>query len=505
MEHVNVLIVGAGVSGIGAACHLRRECPEHTFTILEARADLGGTWDLFRYPGIRSDSDMYTFGYAFKPWAADRDIATGDAILGYLDETVREHGLRDAIRFGHRVETLSWSSRDARWVARVTRLEDGASLDISCDFLVTCTGYYDYEHGYLPPFEGLERYRGVVAHPQHWPEDLDYTGKRVLVIGSGATAVTLVPAMAGTAAHVTMLQRSPTYMFSRPWEDAVALWLRERLPARLAHALIRWKNIGFQLGSYAWTRVAPGRARKMLRDMAVEGLGPDIDVDVHFNPSYDPWDQRLCLIPDGDLYRALRTGAATVVTDTIDHFTETGVALASGATIDADVVVPATGLELKFLSNIAMDVDGAPVEPGSLVTYRGVMFANVPNWAAVVGYTSASWTLKADLVSGFVCRLLRRMRDKGYDTVVPVLDGPPATTLPFMTNLTSGYIQRGAQRMPKQGDRSPWTNPDNYLRDLLSLRWRRLDDGILRFGRVTRGGEATEDASEGPAPRVVAA
>lgn len=481
MEHVNVLIVGAGISGIGAACHLRRDNPDHTFAIIEGRKALGGTWDLFRYPGIRSDSDMYTFGYSFKPWVDDQDIATGDAILRYLEETVDEYELREHIRFSHHVLKVTWSSNDRRWVATIKRLEDDTVFEISADFLLTCTGYYRYDKGYLPKFEGFDDYAGVVAHPQHWPKDLDYDGKRVLVIGSGATAVTVVPAMAETASHVTMLQRSPTYMFSRPAVDPVASWLKKRLPVGAAYALTRLKNVLLQRTLYKLARLRPDMTRKRLRRMAQEAVGPHVDVDVHFNPTYAPWDQRICLIPDDDLYAALREGRASVVTDTIDHFDADGVVLTSGERIDADVVVPATGLELQFLGGIEMEVDGEAIDASKLVTYRGFMFANVPNWASVFGYTSASWTLKADLISGYVCRLLRHMRENGYDVVVPPAPEPDAPTQPFITSLSAGYIQRAIDRMPRQGTSGAWVNHDDYARDVLQLKLGRIDDGVLRF------------------------
>lgn len=480
MEHVNVLIIGAGVSGIGAACHLKMKSPDHTFTILEGRAAIGGTWDLFRYPGIRSDSDMYTFGYSFKPWAEDRDIATGESILRYLNETVDEYGLRDQIRFQHRVEKASWSSEDRRWTVTVTR-DDGASFDISADFILTCTGYYDYDEGHLPEFDGYDDYEGTIAHPQHWPEDLDYAGKKVLIIGSGATAVTLVPSMASDAAHVTMLQRSPTYMFNRPWEDRIALTLKKYLPAPTAHALTRAKNIAFQRGSFYVAQRRPEKLRGFLRQMAVDALGPDFDVDTHFNPSYNPWDQRICMMPDGDFYDAIRSGSASVVTDVIDRFTKTGVKLLSGEEIEADIIVPATGLKLQFLAGIQVEVDGTALSPSELVTYRGVMFAGVPNAASVFGYTSASWTLKADLVSDYVCRLLNHMRKEGYDTVMPQADARAKPERSLMDNLKSGYVKRAERAMPKQAGDGPWVNNDDYFKDILSLKLSRFNDGVLRF------------------------
>ena len=480
MEHVNVLIIGAGVSGIGAACHLRMRTPGRSFAILEAREKLGGTWDLFRYPGIRSDSDMYTFGFAFKPWVEERDIATGEAILRYLHETVEEYGLREAIRYRHTVEKVSWSSDDARWVATVRRGEADERFQMSADFLVTGTGYYDYDKGHQPDFPGLDEFEGDVVYPQHWPEHLDYKGKRVVVIGSGATAVTLVPSMAHDAAHVTMLQRSPTYMYVRPWVDDAAVLLRKLLPSKLAYRLTRLKNVALQRGVYAYTQLAPQRARAMLREMAEEGLGPDFDIDRHFTPEYDPWDQRICLDPDGDLFAALRSGSASVVTATIDRITKDGIRLSSGETLGADIIVSATGLELKFLK-FEMEVDGRAISPSDLVTYKGVMCADVPNWIFVFGYTSASWTLKADLVFEYLCRVLKHMDDGGFAYAVPRLHGVRGERRPFITRLKSGYIARGADRMPAQLERAPFLNHDEYLQDILLFRRGKLDDGTLHF------------------------
>ena len=503
MEHVNALIVGAGLSGIGVACHLQKKNPNHSFVIVEGRASIGGTWDLFRYPGIRSDSDMFTYGYSFKPWIEDRDIATGESILRYLRETVDEHRLWDKIRFGHRVSKVSWSSKNQHWVADVVRVEDGTTVQIASDLLLTCTGYYNYERGYLPEFEGFDRYKGTVAHPQHWPEELDYTDKRILVIGSGATAVTVVPSMAGSAAHVTMLQRSPTYMFSRPAKDRLAHILRRWLPKQLAHRLMRLRNVFYQLSLYWLAKTRPTMVRRLLRRMAERGLGSSVDVDVHFNPKYNPWDERLCLIPDDDLYAVLKSGSASIVTDTIEHFTETGVVLSSGKVIEADVIVPATGLDLQFLGGIEMEVDGARIESGSLVIYKGMMFGNIPNWVTVHGYSAASWTLKADLVSDFVCRLLRYMNREGYAVVVPRMDRPPPTTLSLMANLASaGYIQRGAGDMPKQGTEAPWRNLDNYVRDYFTIKWGRIDDGVLSFAREASPDAAAQAASSNRPPRL---
>jgi monooxygenase len=481
LEHFDVLIVGAGISGIGMGCHLRREHPEKSFAILEGREAIGGTWDLFRYPGIRSDSDMYTFGYSFRPWKEDQDIASGDAILRYLNETVAEYDLGKEIRFRHRVQALEWSSVHRRWTLTV-RQPDGSERPMSCDFLVTCTGYYDYEKGHLPDFAGVDDFEGQVVHPQHWPSDLDYDGKKVVVIGSGATAVTLVPTMAKDTAHVTMLQRSPTYIVSRPAEDAIAKKLRGVLPAQVAHQAVRVKNVMMGRLIYRLSKRSPDRVRAYIRKQAIEMLGPDIDVDTHFRPTYDPWDQRLCLIPDGDLYEALQEGSASIVTDTIERFTAKGVQLSSGEVLEADIVVPATGLKLQFLGGAAMKVDGEALDPSDLVSYRGVMFGEVPNWVAVIGYTSASWTLKADLTSAYLMRLLSHMDSRGYDTVTPRLPSSGVEKRPIMSNLLSaGYVKRGAKALPQQGSADPWVNGDDYARDYLKLRWQPIDDGVLTF------------------------
>lgn len=481
LEHFDVLIVGAGISGIGTACHLRREHPERSFAILEGRHAIGGTWDLFRYPGVRSDSDMYTFGYSFRPWTDDQDIASGDAILKYLHDTVAEYDVEKEIRFGHRVQALEWSSAERRWTLQV-RKDDGSEVAFTCNFLVTCTGYYDYEQGHMPEFEGIEDFGGQVVHPQHWPADLDYTGKKVVVIGSGATAVTIVPSMAKDAAHVTMLQRSPTYIFSRPGEDAIAKKLRGVMPDSAAHRLVRVKNVMMGRFIYRLSQSKPDKVRAYIRKQAMELLGPDVDVDTHFNPKYDPWDQRLCLVPDGDLYESLKSGDASIVTDTIERFTKDGVQLSSGEVLEADIVVPATGLKLQFLGGAEMVVDGERTNPSDLVSYRGVMFGEIPNWIAVIGYTSASWTLKADLTSTYLMRLLSHMDQHGYEMVKPRLPSSGVHTRPIMANLASaGYVKRGAAELPQQGTAAPWVNGDDYARDYLQLRWQRIDDGVLAF------------------------
>jgi len=479
-EQVDVLIVGAGVSGIGAGCHLTMKCPERSFVILEGRDAIGGTWDLFRYPGIRSDSNMFTFGYAFRPWTADECLASGDAIRDYVQDTAREYGVDKKIRFRHRVLRVDWSSAENRWIADVKRLDSDETFRMKARFLLTCTGYYNYEHGHQPEFAGIDDFRGTIAHPQHWPQDLDYTGKKVLIIGSGATAVTLVPAMAADADHVTMLQRSPTYVLSLPSTDEMAVKLRRYLPEMAVYRLTRIKSILFGMGLFIYSRRRPEKMRRFIRKVNKELLGPDIDVDVHFKPKYDPWDQRLCLAKDADFFQVLKDGSATVVTDRIDCFTETGVKLASGQELTADVIVPATGLELQFLGGMEMSRDGEPVDPATLITYRGMMFGGLPNFVAVVGYTNASWTLKVDITCDYVCRLLEYMAKRGYTRVTPRLDSRPAETEP-MFNLNSGYLLRAASRVPKQSTEAPWRNRHNYIADWLATRFARFNDGVMTF------------------------
>ncbi|MGH8820088.1 MAG: flavin-containing monooxygenase, partial [Rhodoferax sp.] len=470
----------AGLSGIGAACHLQKLCPDRSFAIVEARADLGGTWDLFRYPGVRSDSDMHTLGYSFRPWADLRDIADGPAILSYLRETAREHGIDRQIRFGHKVVRADWSSREARWTVQLQRAQDDSTLSIQCAFLFMCAGYYDYAGGYQPAFPGQERFRGPIVHPQQWPQDLDYAGKRVVVIGSGATAVTLVPALAAQAVHVTMLQRSPTWMAARPSVDPVSARLRRRLPLRLALGLTRWKNVLMGMLVFRLCRRSPQRMRKLLLGGVRHALGPQADIATHFTPRYNPWEQRLCLVPDGDLFRAINQGRASVVTDHIASITETGVQLRSGATLVADIIVSATGLKLAMLGNTELHVDGRQVEPCSTVNYKGLMYSGVPNMANTFGYTNASWTLKADLTARYVCRLLNHMRKTGARQCLAPAAGPGTSLLPWV-DFSSGYFQRAAQQLPRQGTTRPWKLNQNYLSDLLTLRFGAVDDGVLRF------------------------
>ncbi|HEY2632092.1 MAG TPA: NAD(P)/FAD-dependent oxidoreductase [Solirubrobacteraceae bacterium] len=480
MEHVDVLIVGAGLSGIGAACHLQAKCPGKSYAIFEARDRIGGTWDLFRYPGIRSDSDMYTLGYSFKPWRDDRSIADGTSILDYVRETATEHGIERKIAFDHRVERAEWSSEEARWTVRVTRGDTGESVSVSASFLFMCSGYYRYDEGYTPDFEGVERFGGQVVHPQHWDEGVDYAGKRVVVIGSGATAVTLVPSMAKTAAHVTMLQRSPSYIVSLPAEDPIAKRLRRMLPAKVSYPILRWKNVLLTMASFQLSRRRPGLMRKLVRKGLERSLPAGYDIDKHFNPSYDPWDQRLCLVPNGDLFEAIGDGSASVVTDRIDTFTETGIKLASGAEIEADLIVTATGLNLLALGGIDLAVDGNEVSLPETMSYKGMMLSGVPNFAFSVGYTNASWTLKCDLTCEYVCRLLNHMDQSGTHQCVPVNRDPSVQERPFI-DFSSGYVQRSIDKFPKQGSKAPWRLHQNYALDILNLKFGSVEDEAMEF------------------------
>ncbi|MBI1682132.1 flavin-containing monooxygenase [Caulobacter hibisci] len=481
-DHVDVLIVGAGLSGIGAAHHLTRRLPGKTYAILEAREAIGGTWDLFRYPGIRSDSDMYTLGYSFKPWREAKAIADGPSILRYVRETATEAGVNQHIRFRHKVRRAAWSSETATWTVEAERLETGEMVQITCGFLYMCAGYYAYDAGYTPDFAGTERFKGEIVHPQHWPEDLDYAGKRVVVIGSGATAVTIVPEMAKTAAHVTMLQRSPTYVVSRPAEDGLANWMRRRLPAMTAYGITRWKNVLITMLFFNLARKKPAKTKQQLIDLVREQLPKDYDVETHFTPRYNPWDQRLCLVPDADLFAAIGNGSAEVVTDHIDSFTEDGLLMKSGKTLPADIVVTATGLRMQLMSGLEVVVDGRAVDLAKGFSYKGMMFSDVPNLASAFGYTNASWTLKADLTSEYVCRLLAHMDRAGADWCVPHLNEPNMEAAPWL-DFSSGYVQRAMDQFPKQGVKAPWKVHQNYALDLAALRLGRLEDGVMTFGR----------------------
>ncbi len=480
IDPLDVLIVGAGLSGIGAASHLRARCPGKRFAILEARDAIGGTWDLFRYPGIRSDSDMYTLGYAFKPWTEGKAIADGASIREYIRATARERDIDRHIRFGHKVVAAAWSSRDALWTVTAELTGTGERRTVETRFLYLCSGYYSYDEGYRPSFEGEGGFKGRLVHPQFWPSDLSHAGKRVLVVGSGATAVTLVPAMAETAAHVTMLQRSPTYVVARPSVDRFAQALRRCLPERLAYSLTRWRLIGESMFLYWLARSRPRLVKRRIVQMAGEALGPGYDVATHFTPAYKPWDQRVCVAPDGDLFQVIRAGKAEVVTDRIARFTAGGVLLESGRELPADIVVVATGLSLKVMGGASLSVDGRVIEPNRAMAYKGMMFSDVPNCAVSFGYTNASWTLKADLTAGWVCRLLRYMDRHDVAIAVPRRE-PDVLPAPFL-GFTSGYVQRARDILPKQGSRRPWQVYQNYLRDLLTIRYGRLDDGVLRFG-----------------------
>lgn len=471
MEHVDVLIVGAGLSGVGAAYRLQTQCPELDYLIVEGRDAIGGTWDLFRYPGIRSDSDMYTLGYPFRPWLGDKAIADGPDILQYIRDTASENGIDERIRFGHKVTEASWSSDDAKWTVRTA-----AGLEITCSFLYLCSGYYSYEAGYLPDIPGLDDFAGPVVHPQFWPEDLDYDGKKIVVIGSGATAVTLVPSLAEKAESVTMLQRSPTYVLSLPGRDAIAAGIRRVLPDRPAHRLVRTKNVVTNLGFYQFCQRVPSAARMVLRKLTARRLRGSAPVDPHFTPRYDPWDQRLCVVPDSDLFRSLRNGTARIVTDHIDTVTEKSVRVKSGEDIEADILIPATGLRLVPAGGISLTIDGEKVDLSQRFIYRGMMLDGVPNAAMCVGYTNASWTLRADLASLYVCRLLRHMRKHDYRIAMPRYSGD-GETRPLL-GLESGYIHRAEGALPKQGSRSPWLMRQNYLLDLPTMRFGRVDESM---------------------------
>ncbi len=479
-EHFDVLIVGAGISGIAAGYHLRANCPNRTYAILEGRESMGGTWDLFRYPGIRSDSDMYTLGYSFRPWTNPKAIADGPSILEYLKETAREYGIDRRVRYRHRVKRASWSSKDARWTVEVECGEARDLVLMTCTFLHMCSGYYSYKAGYTPDFPGIERFGGRIVHPQKWTDDIDYAGQRVVVIGSGATAITLVPELAKQAAHVTMLQRSPSYVVALPEEDGIANWLRGHLPAKIAYGITRWKNVLLGLCFFWLSRRYPEAIKRLIVNGVRKQVGPDCDVETHFTPHYNPWDQRMCLAPNGDLFEAIRERRATVVTDHIETFTEQGLKLRSGRELEAEFIVTATGLDLQVLGDLEITVDGRRVDLAQTLSYKGMMYSDVPNLASSFGYTNASWTLKCDLTCGYVCRLLNHMEAKGLRQCTPRTTDPTLERQPWL-DFTSGYVQRSIHKFPMQGSKKPWRLYQNYLLDIMSLGLGQIEDGTMEF------------------------
>ncbi len=482
-HHVDVLIIGAGLSGIGAAWHLQDKQPGRSYAILEARDAIGGTWDLFRFPGVRSDSDLHTFGYAFRPWTEATALAGGEAIRGYIRETAEGSGIDRHIRFDHRAVRAEWSSERARWTVEVERTGTGETFAMTAGWLFSASGYYRYDEGFTPELPGIDDFRGQVVHPQRWPEDLDYAGKRVVVIGSGATAVTLIPAMAEATEHITMLQRSPSYVLPVPSQDPLAAWLRGKLGEERAYAVVRRKNILLQATVYRLARRFPTAVRRLIRRVNEQQLrGSGCDVDVHFKPRYDPWDQRLCAVPDGDLFRALRQGQASVVTGHIERFTKTGIALTSGQELPADLVVTATGLNLLAFGGLELVIDGEAVSLPDTVAYKSMMLGGVPNFAYAIGYTNASWTLKVDLVCEYFCRLLAHLDATGGDTAVPEVPDPEMPTRPLL-DLRAGYVVRALDRFPRQGEQGPWRVLMSYAEDVKALRRGTVDDGVMRFSR----------------------
>ena len=479
-SHFNVVVVGAGISGIGAGYHLQKQCPNKSFVILEGRERFGGTWDLFRYPGIRSDSDMHTMGYRFKPWIDEKFIADGSSILNYLEETIDENNLGNKIRYQHKVLTSSWSSSTSKWTLEVKNLTSGITESFTCNFLMMCGGYYNYDEGYSPHFENQEQFNGLIIHPQKWPDNLDYKNKKVVVIGSGATAVTIIPAMADQVEHITMLQRSPTYFMSAPDKDMIGNFFKKIFSQKTAYFLTRWKNI--LMGNYFYKQCVknPEKVKEMLINGVRAHLGEDYDIDTHFTPKYKPWDERLCFVPNADMFEAMKSGKASVVTDHIDQFTETGIKLKSGEELTADIIIKATGLNLQFLNGIDVKVDNSQINISEKLAYKGRMFNDIPNLACSFGYARASWTLGADLSSEYVCKLLNYMDKHGYDYCSPVI-GKEVREEGTYLNLSSGYVKRAIDRMPKQGSREPWKGNQSYLSDVTELRWGSITNDDLHF------------------------
>ena len=484
MNNYDVVIVGAGISGIGAAYNIQKSCPTKSFTIFEGRENIGGTWDLFKYPGIRSDSDMHTMGFRFKPWTDPKTIADGPSILEYLNEAADENNLREKIQFKTKVKTAQWDSNSACWRLGIEKDESGVIQDVSCSILYLCGGYYNYDQGYLPKFDGYEDFEGKLVHPQKWPEDLDYENKKVIVIGSGATAVTIVPSMADKVSKITMLQRSPTYYFAAPDEDVIGNFIKRFTTDRLGYFLVRWKNILMQRFMLARLRKYPQKTKEMLIDLVRKQLSDDYDVDKHFTPRYMPWDQRLCFVPNGDMFKAINSGKAEVVTDTIDRFTERGILLDSGNEIEADIIVTATGLNMQLLNGIDISIDNEKLDISERIQYKTMMFSNVPNLIATFGYTTASWTLGADLTSEYACKLINLMDSKGMDYFYPDAGEDVVGQGDFL-DLNSGYIQRVAHKLPKQGSRDPWINTQNYLKDLFQVRFKSIEDSDLKFKKAS--------------------
>jgi cation diffusion facilitator CzcD-associated flavoprotein CzcO len=483
-KEVDVLIIGAGISGIGAAYHLQKHCPDKSYAIIEARSAVGGTWDLFRYPGIRSDSDMFTFGFNFKPWRSPKAISPGEDIKDYVTEAARENGINKHILFEHKVVSANWDSTSAKWMTEIYNLQTGEYCQYISHFFFSCAGYYNYDEAYTPEFKGVEDFSGDIVHPQFWPENLDYAGKNVIVIGSGATAVTLIPAMAKTAKHVTMLQRSPTYIASKPEQDVVANVMRRYLPVKLAYSLNRWKKILQGMFIYSMSRRRPEYVKKVIRDGVIDALGEDYPVDKHFNPSYQPWDQRACLVPDGDLFNAIKSGSASIVTDHIDTFTATGIKLQSGEELSADIIVTATGLKLEIIGSYHLSLDDKPFNVADSYCYKGMMLSGLPNFAFSMGYTNASWTLKSDLVGQYVCRLINHMGKHHYHYCQPLLPINGIEAEPFI-DFTSGYIARALDKMPKQGRDKPWKLNQNYILDRMSLSYASVVDDCIAFSSIT--------------------